>query len=661
MARGLGPHQQPISVHRKIDSFSSQLLHAHPCNLAAHFRGYSHNMHSPDNESHSRASVPLAPSLDPTLAAAHMPRQFRPLDGRVLWIGFVAMLLGGVVAIVAKVLTALIGLITNLAFYGRWSDDFSSPAGNHLGLWVIAVPAIGGLIVGVMARWGSRAIRGHGIPEAMEQVLLNESRIPPRITWLKPVSSAIAIGTGGPFGAEGPIIATGGALGSLIAQLMHVTADERKTLLAAGAAAGMAAVFSAPISAVLLAIELLLFERRARSLIPVALAATIGTGVRYVLEGNAPMFSMPVVATPTLPAMAAYMVLGVLVGIVSVWITKLTYAIEDRFEKLPIHWMWWPALGGIVVGVVGYYMPLTLGVGYTNISAVLSGSIGLGAMLALCLLKLLSWSVALGSGTSGGTLAPLFTIGGAMGGVFGMLLAKVAPWLQVDPHLAALVCMAAIFAGASRAFLTSVVFAFETTQQPHGLLPLLGACAAAYLVSGLLMRNTIMTEKIVRRGVRVPSDYAADYLDQIYVRDACSRDVVNLAAGQTIADVRQWLASQGANTKHQGFPVLDAQGQVMGVITRRQLYDASVDIHTSVQSLIKVPPIVVREDHTLREAADHMVEREVGRLVVVSKEQPHRMVGIITRGDLLAAHAQRLREARHASRHLDLGMKPAAR
>jgi len=618
-------------------------------------------MHSPDNESHSRASVPLAPSLDPTLAAAHMPRQFRPLDGRVLWIGFVAMLLGGVVAIVAKVLTALIGLITNLAFYGRWSDDFSSPAGNHLGLWVIAVPAIGGLIVGVMARWGSRAIRGHGIPEAMEQVLLNESRIPPRITWLKPVSSAIAIGTGGPFGAEGPIIATGGALGSLIAQLMHVTADERKTLLAAGAAAGMAAVFSAPISAVLLAIELLLFERRARSLIPVALAATIGTGVRYVLEGNAPMFSMPVVATPTLPAMAAYMVLGVLVGIVSVWITKLTYAIEDRFEKLPIHWMWWPTLGGIVVGVVGYYMPLTLGVGYTNISAVLSGSIGLGAMLALCLLKLLSWSVALGSGTSGGTLAPLFTIGGAMGGVFGMLLAKVAPWLQVDPHLAALVCMAAIFAGASRAFLTSVVFAFETTQQPHGLLPLLGACAAAYLVSGLLMRNTIMTEKIVRRGVRVPSDYAADYLDQIYVRDACSRDVVNLAAGQTIADVRQWLASQGASTKHQGFPVLDAQGQVMGVITRRQLYDASVDIHTSVQSLIKVPPIVVREDHTLREAADHMVEREVGRLVVVSKEQPHRMVGIITRGDLLAAHAQRLREARHASRHLDLGMKPAAR
>lgn len=615
-------------------------------------------MHT-DSEQHTRASLPVAPSLDPTLAAAQMPRQFRPLDRRVLWISFVAMLLGACVAGVAKLLTALIGLFTNLAFYGRWSAEFVSPAGNHLGQWVIVVPVIGGLIVGVMARWGSRAIRGHGIPEAMEQVLLNESRIPPRITWLKPVSSAVAIGTGGPFGAEGPIIATGGALGSLIAQLMHVTADERKTLLASGAAAGMAAVFSAPISSVLLAIELLLFERRARSLIPVALAATVGTGIRYLLEGNQPMFPMPELATATLPALAAYILLGLLVGVISVGITKLTYAIEDGFEKLPIHWMWWPALGGIVVGIVGYFMPLTLGVGYTNIGAVLAGQFGLGTMLALCLLKLVSWSVALGSGTSGGTLAPLFTIGGALGGVLGLALSNLAPWLQIDPRMAALVCMAAIFAGASRAFLTSVVFAFETTQQPHGLLPLLGACAAAYLISGLLMRNTIMTEKIVRRGVRVPSDYAADYLDQIYVRDACSKALVTLNAAQTIGDVRAWLASDGSATKHQGFPVIGSDGNVLGVVTRRQLYDVSQTDDATVQSLITRAPLVVREDHTLREAADHMVESQVGRLIVVGQQVPHRMVGIITRGDLLAAHAQRLKEARETSRHLG-GRKPAA-
>ncbi|WP_046971735.1 chloride channel protein [Dyella japonica] len=587
-----------------------------------------------------------------------MPRHFRPLERRVLWICLLAMLLGSAVALVARLLTALIGLVTNLAFYGRISTEFSSPAGNHLGLWVIAVPVIGGLIVGAMARWGSRAIRGHGIPEAMEQVLLNESRIPPRITWLKPVSSAIAIGTGGPFGAEGPIIATGGALGSLIGQLLRVTADERKTLLAAGAAAGMAAVFSAPISSVLLAIELLLFERRARSLIPVALAAVMGTAIRYLLEGNEPMFPMPAIATPALSAVVAYIVMGIVTGVVSVGITKLTYAIEDGFEKLPIHWMWWPAIGGVVVGVVGYFMPATLGVGYGNIAALIAGQVGFAGMLALCLMKLLSWSVALGSGTSGGTLAPLFTIGSAMGGVFGLLCVTWLPWLQVDPKVAALVCMAAIFAGASRAFLTSVVFAFETTQQPHGLLPLLAACAAAYLVSGLLMRNTIMTEKIVRRGVRVPAEYTADYLERLAVGDACSRDVVSLRASETLAEVQAWLATEHAPAKHQGFPVIDEQGHLLGVVTRRDLLRAGSPLNAPVRSLLHRPPIVVREDHTLREAADHMVEADVGRLVVMDR-QGRRMVGIITRGDLLKAHAQRLREAHEASRHLGGKTKPA--
>ncbi len=581
-----------------------------------------------------------------------MPRQFRPLDRRVLWLGTMAIVLGASAALIAWVLKALIGLFTNLAFYGRWRFDFVSPAGNHLGAWMIAIPVVGGLIVGVMARWGSRAIRGHGIPEAMEQVLLNESRIPPRLTWLKPVSSAVAIGTGGPFGAEGPIIATGGALGSLLGQLVHVTADERKTLLAAGAAAGMAAVFATPVSAVLLAIELLLFERRARSLIPVALAAVTGTTVRVVLEGGAPMFPMPHVAAAGMAAIVAYVLLGALLGVVGVGVTRLTYAIEDAFERLPIHWMWWPALGGIVVGMVGYLMPQTLGVGYTNITAVISGQLGLSALLALGLLKLLSWSVALGSGTSGGTLAPLFTIGGALGGALGIGMVTLAPWLHVDPQLAALVCMAAIFAGASRAFLASVVFAFEATQQPHALLPLLGACVAAYLVSGLMMRNTIMTEKIERRGVRVPSDYAADYLEQVQVREACCREVVSLRADQRVDDVRHWLNEGSADAHHQGFPVMDDNDHLLGVVTRRNLFDAKVSSDSTIASLVQRPPLVVHENHSLREAADHMVEANVGRLMVMSVEDRHRVVGIITRADLLVAHAQRLREARLITRYL---------
>lgn len=459
---------------------------------------------------HDRAALPLAPSLDQALVDAHMPTRLPLLDARILRIGLLAVVLGMGVACVARLLTMLIGLVTNLAFFGRLDTAFVSPSGHHLGAWVIVLPAAGGLVVGAMARWGSRAIRGHGIPEAMEQVLTNESRIPARMTWLKPVSSAIAIGTGGPFGAEGPIIATGGALGSLLGQHLPVSADERKTLLAAGAAAGMAAVFSAPVSAVLLSIELLLFERRARSLLPVTLAAAAGTGVRFALEGPGPVFSMPALSAVAPMALIAYALLGVVMGVAGVAITRLTYGIEDAFEKLPIHWMWWPALGGLVVGAVGYVAPATLGVGYENIVAVVSGHLGLAAMAWLALAKLVSWSVALGSGTSGGTLAPLFTIGGAAGGVAGVLLAQI-PWLHVDPRMAALIGMAALFAGATRALMTSAVFVFETTLQPHALLPLLAACATAYIVSGLMMRHTIMTEKIARRGVHVPTDFVADH------------------------------------------------------------------------------------------------------------------------------------------------------
>ncbi|WP_372391573.1 chloride channel protein [Xanthomonas sp. NCPPB 3582] len=602
------------------------------------------------SSTHSRVAIPLAPSLDPALAQAQMPARFRPLDCRVVWIASLGLMLAFVVAGVAQVLTALIGLVTNLAYFGRLSVEMVSPAKHALGAWAIAVSVVGGVIVGAMARYGSRAIRGHGIPEAMEQVLRNDSRIPPIMTWLKPTSSAVAIGTGGPFGAEGPIIATGGALGSLLGQRLHVTADERKTLLAAGAAAGMAAIFATPIAAVVLAVELLLFERRARSLIPVALAAMVGAAMHGVFEGTGPVFPMPTLPPAALSALFAYVAMGAVVGAISVGVTRLTYGIEDAFERIPLHWMWWPAIGGVVVGVVGYWVPRTLGVGYDNIILVLGGGVGLGTMLILCVAKLVSWSVALGSGTSGGTLAPLFTIGGALGGVLGIAVASHAPWLGVDPRMAALVCMAAMFAGASRAFLASVIFAFEATQQTHGLLPLLGGCAAAYLVSGLMMRHTIMTEKIVRRGVRVPSDYSADHLDQIAVGTVCSRDVVSLQTTQTLGEVRQWVRGGGAEVSHQGFPVTGAEGMLRGVLTRRDLLDLRLGDDVPLAALLQRAPVVIGEEHSLREAADHMSDAGVGRLVVVDGRQTLRVIGIITRSDLLAAHGGRLRAAREIVR-----------
>ncbi len=536
--------------------------------------------------------IPIAPSMDVALAAVRAPMADTRTH-RVFFLSGLAVVTGALAAVAARILISLIGLITNLVFYGRVSDAFTSPAGNHLGAVVIVIPIIGGLIVGLMARYGSPAIRGHGIPEAMEQVLLNGSRIPPRVTFLKPLSAAIAIGTGGPFGAEGPIIATGGALGSMIGQLLRTTADERKILLAAGAAAGMAATFGTPVAAVLLAVELLLFEYRARSLIPVSLAAAAATAIRMALVGTGAIFPMPIVDPPTATALVSYVVLGALVGVAAVWVTRALYAMEDAFEHLHMHWMWWPAIGAVAVGIVGWIAPRTLGVGYGNIDDTLSGALAGRALLFLVIFKFVSWVISLASGTSGGTLAPLFTIGGGLGAVLGSAAARMAPALHIDVRIAALVGMAAIFAGASHALLASVVFAFETTRQPMGLLPLLGGCSAAFLISLRMMPSSIMTEKLVRRGTRIPSEYEADILGQVWVRDASTSDPVTLRDSQAVEDVRDWIVSRAPGSGHQGYPVVDGAGSLVGVVTRRDLLDLELPVTSVVRELISRPPVVI--------------------------------------------------------------------
>ncbi|MGE5609691.1 MAG: chloride channel protein [Bacillota bacterium] len=611
-----------------------------------------------DEYSVERASttegLPVSSAMTEVLESAAVPKRMMVVDQRVVFISLVSVLIGIGVAFIAMGLVALIGLITNIAFYGRFSFVWVSPAGNHLGAWVIVIPVIGGVIVGLMARYGSAAIRGHGIPEAMEHVLTKQSRIPPGITFWKPLSSAIAIGTGGPFGAEGPIIATGGALGSLVGQVLSTTAGERKTLLAAGAAAGMAAIFGSPASAVLLAIELLLFEFRPRSLIPVALASTAAMGVRIAGWGLEPIFPMGALSVPTGLAIVCYILVGAIVGVASVGVTWLVYAIEDLFELLPVHWMWWPAIGAVAVGVVGYFAPRTLGVGYDVITGIVSNHIGpLSVIVVLGVMKLVSWSIALGSGTSGGTLAPLFTIGSALGAILGVAMGAVLPHVGIDIRVAALVGMAAMFAGASRALLASTVFAFETTLQPLGLLPLLGGCSAAFLVASLLGQHGIMTKKIARRGIRVPAEYAADFLDLIPVSEVAATNVTSLGADETLESVRKWIASGAPGSQHQGFPVEDEQGHLVGVVTRRDLLDEKVPGSKRVRELLKRPPIVTYDDSTLRDAADHMVNHDVGRLPVISRETG-KIVGMITRSDVLSAHRRRLRETHEPERIIRL-------
>ncbi len=591
-----------------------------------------------------QVGLPVAPSMEPALQTIFLPEDKNINNYRLISISLLAILLGVAGGIVAQILIKLIGLITNLCFYGVFSFSFSSPAYNHLGLWVIIIPIAGSVVVGFMAKYGSAGIRGHGIPEAMEQVLLNESRIQPRLTFLKPISAAISIGTGGPFGAEGPIIATGGALGSLMGQLLKTSADERKTLLAAGAAAGMAATFGSPVAAVLLTVELLLFEFRPQSLIPVTLASATATAVRIFFAGTAPIFALKNVAEPGSLALVIYLLMGLIIGVCSVIVTKSVYLVEDTFDKLPVHWMWWPAIGAVAVGVVGYFSPHTMGVGYDNIDQILNGSIVGEALTVLFILKFVSWAISLGSGTSGGTLAPLFTIGGGLGSAIGAIVLNLFPNSGVDIRIAALVGMAAMFAGSARALLASMIFAFETTMQPYGLLPLLAGCSTAYLVSSLMMRNTIMTEKIARRGVNVPSEYEADFLTQVFVRDCATKKVYSVKAEDEVSKVRDWLTSGEDGTLHYGYPVIDKNERLAGVISRREIENIEVPGNKKVKDILQGNLVAIFEENTVREAADMMAYYKISRIPVVKREDQYRMIGLISREDILNARRKHIEQ-----------------
>lgn len=577
-----------------------------------------------------------------------------PVNKRVFLLSLQAIFNALVIGIIAKALIYIIDLITNISFYGKFSFEPATPAGNHLGALVIIIPVIGSIIIGIMARYGSAAIRGHGIPEAMEQVLVNESKIKPIITFLKPISAAISIGTGGPFGAEGPIISTGGAMGSFTGQIIRVTANERKILLAAGACAGMSAIFGSPLAAVLLAIELLLFEFSPRSIIPVALSCVTGAAMHFALFGTEAAFAMKAIPEPTAIAMVTYVLMGAIVGVAAALVSKSLYAIEDVFEHLPVHWMWWPAIGAVAVGVVGYYAPLTLGVGYSNISNLLAGNLPLSLLLTLCFLKFLSWVISLGSGTSGGTLAPLLTIGGALGSLLGLAVMKLFPGSGINLATAALIGMAAMFAGASRALLTSIVFAIETTMQPHGLLPVMGACTAAYFVSFFLMKGSIMTEKIERRGVATPNSFEPDILQKVTAKEVMNEDTELLSVDNTILDARTWLKDNAANgDQNMHYILANEQGKYAGIVSRADIFSKQ-HADSSLLSAIAHPGLpYVSEKSRLSFAVDLMARYNIDVLPVIS-EAEKTIAGSISHKEIFAAYHKRRHEDEITKRHISL-------
>lgn len=571
---------------------------------------------------------------------------------RVLLLSLLATAIGLLSALVALGMLRLIGLFSNLFYFQRWSLEPDSPAHNTLGGFAVLIPVIGALLVGLIARYGSERIRGHGIPEALESILIHGSRVQPRLAVLKPLSAALSIGSGGPFGAQGPIIMTGGAFGSMIGQLFHLSSAERKTLLVAGAAAGMSATFAAPLSAVLLAVELLLFEWKPRSMIPVALASAVAGAARRYLIGLGPLFPVPTHPVFLGPeGLAGCVLAGILAGLLSAVLTSAVYAAEDAFQKLPIHWMWWPAIGGLVVGLGGLIFPQALGVGYDTIGALVHGDVPGGTIAGILMVKSVIWAVALGSGTSGGVLAPLLMMGGALGGLEGMFL------VHQGPGFWPLVSMGAILGGTMRSPLTGIVFALELTHDFNALLPLLVANVIAYAVSVLLLKRSILTEKLSRRGFHLSREYSVDPLETLFVRQVMRTHVAAFAADTTIAEAAKHLRPDHSPRGQRLYPVIDSERRVAGVITRKDLSKLAADRDggRAIGEFVRSPSVVAYANEPLRAVVYRMASSGFTRMPVLDPVEDLKLAGMVSLHDLLRARARDLSDERDRERVIRVG------
>jgi H+/Cl- antiporter ClcA len=549
----------------------------------------------------------------------------------------------------------MIGFFTNLFYYQRLSVHLVSPFGNTLGPIAVIIPVGGGLIVGLMARFGSEQIRGHGIPEAMERILINGSTVQPRLAILKPISSAISIGTGGPFGAEGPIILTGGAIGSIIGQLFPLTAVQRRSLLVAGAAAGMSAVFGTPVAATLFGVELLAFEFRPRSMVLIGIAAATADALRMGMSSAHLVTPQPIFVIPSHAPIAGFNLLGaaaigVACGLMAWVMTHAVYFSEDVFKRLTrhLHWMWWPMMGGLIIGLGGLVDPRVLGVGYDTIQAELLGQLTIGALLLLFLVKLIIWSGGLGSGTSGGILAPILMMGAALGGVLGHALPGASPGVW------ALIGLAGALGGVTRSPFTAIIFAFELTDDTHILLALLVAATLAHLVSVLVLKRSILTEKVARRGFHVMREYSVDPLEATFVREVMETNILTVEPDALVADVYASLPEGSRERRQRLYPVMDAENTLVGVLPWSAVLESKDEPGWRVRDAMTATPITAYADEILRCVADRMAAEGVSVVVVVDREDLTHFDGLVNQFDLLRAREKLLVEERHTERVLTL-------
>lgn len=588
-------------------------------------------------------------------------------DSRILYISALASILGALSAVAAWALLEMIALATNLFYFHSWSFVDRDPwqAGRHW--WLVFAPVAGGLIVGLIARYLTPRVRGHGMPEAVETIVFNHGKVQPRVAIWKPIATAISIGSGGPFGAEGPVIITGGAVGSVIGQLLPITASERTVLMVAGASAGMAATFNCPMSAVLLAVEILLFEWKPRSLVPVAIACITAGAVRRLLLGPASIFTMAQTSGPIYhSAMLAALALGVVAAFLAAALSRATHYFEEAFEKLPIHWMWWPAIGGLGVGLGGLLFPQALGVGYSVIQLMISGDMAWKLVIGVLVVKSAIWVFSLGSNTAGGILAPLLMIGGALGAAMAHLMPVMSPgeW--------ALVGMTSVLSAAIGAPLTSAMLALEMTHNGGMMLPVLLSCVASYAFSVLVQPRSMLTEGLSRRGLHLSREFGVDPLENMLVSQAMHTSVFALPDTATHKDAIEWLAKmeqRGAESWSHWqriFPLVSSDGRLAGILTRTQMIALArqQDAQRPLLDDAHLDPVTASPFHTLRHCALEMAGSKLTQFPVVSADG--RLAGVITIEDLLKGRSEEAHRESDRERVLRLrwpfsGHQPAAK
>lgn len=569
-------------------------------------------------------------------------------------VSLMATIVGALAGVTAKLLHDLIGLVTHLVYYGEFKAEIVSPLNSPVGLFIIFIPAIGGLIVGAMAKWGTPLVRGHGIPEAMEAILKNKSRVSPKVALLKPLSAAISIGSGQPFGAEGPIIQTGGALGSVIGQILHMTASERKVLLACGAAGGLAATFNTPIAAIVFAIELLLFEFRTRSFIPLAISCTIASGIYIQIFGAEPIFTVPSTTFGHPLNLIFFLFLGVICGGVGIVLTRSLYWLEDLFHRLPINTYLHPAIGGLFVGVVGYFVPMFLfpgvdvfGPGYYLIENILNAQYPIMFLIILLIAKSAVWLVSVGSGTSGGTLAPIFMIGAIIGSLFGTLVIRFFPGIDIVPLAFAMAGMAAVFGSSTNATFASVIFVFEITQSYESILPVLITSVIADAIVTHWLPTSILTEQLRRAGILVHHEYETNVLNVIPVSTVMDQDPVIVPETMSVLSLIEGIKEGIPElTQHYGIFVVNDKQELTGIITRSDILRslAEVDEVSTVNNIAQRDIIITYPDEPVEMAMARMLQADIGRLPVMNRENPRQIIGYLSRANVIEAHMQRLQD-----------------